>query len=298
MKFLVAVTAPNWFNFLRKRHHKKRFEAVNFWRPSATIFKSMDEGALFLFKLKGSTKIAGGGYFQRNGTAPLSWAWYAFAEANGAETLDELRQLMKLTDTQKQVGYHLLAEPFFFDEDEYIPIDHSLFARKTTSGKYFDSAQPEAWALLQQVQARLSQSPAQIAEPDRIYAESQMLLRPGRRGQSRFRLEVQENYRRCVVTGEHALPVLEAAHIKPHSREANYDLENGLLLRRDVHALFDEGLATVTPDLEFKVSRLLHEEYDNGQAYYQMQRRLDLSQVATMPDKARLEWHSREIYKG
>src|SRR5258708_34029529 len=64
------------------------------------------------------------------------------------------------------------------------------------------------------------------------------------------------------------LPALEAAHIKPFSEGGIHDPTNGLLLRRDIHALFDSGYVTVTPDLKYHVSRRIKEEFQNGRHYY------------------------------
>jgi putative restriction endonuclease len=44
-----------------------------------------------------------------------------------------------------------------------------------------------------------------------------------------------------AATGERTLPVLEAAHIKPYGSGGPHQPENGLLLRSDLHTLFDEG---------------------------------------------------------
>lgn len=62
-------------------------------------------------------------------------------------------------------------------------------------------------------------------------------------GQGSFRLLVTDAYkRRCAITGENTLPVLEAAHIVPYSQNGTHDVSNGLLLRADFHKLFDAGL--------------------------------------------------------
>jgi putative restriction endonuclease len=75
--------------------------------------------------------------------------------------------------------------------------------------------------------------------------------------------------RKCVVTGERTLPVLEAAHIKPYNLVGRHEISNGLLLRSDLHTLFDLGYMTVTPDdLRVRVSRRIHEEFENGREYY------------------------------
>lgn len=68
-----------------------------------------------------------------------------------------------------------------------------------------------------------------------------ILIRP-RLGQGSFRVLVTETYeRRCAVTGEKVLPVLEAAHIHPVAADGVHRIDNGLLLRSDLHTLFDKG---------------------------------------------------------
>lgn len=66
-------------------------------------------------------------------------------------------------------------------------------------------------------------------------------VRP-RLGQGAFRVMITDTYeRRCAVAREKALPVLEAAHIRPVSAGGEHELPNGLLLRSDVHRLLDRG---------------------------------------------------------
>lgn len=69
-------------------------------------------------------------------------------------------------------------------------------------------------------------------------------IRP-RLGQGGFRLAVTDAYgRACAVTQEHSLPVLEAAHIRPCGNGGAHEVQNGLLLRSDLHRLFDRGYVT------------------------------------------------------
>jgi hypothetical protein len=61
-----------------------------------------------------------------------------------------------------------------------------------------------------------------------------------RRGQDDFRKNLLTAYDgRCCVTKYNVESVLEAAHIIPHSEETNYSISNGLLLRADIHTLYD-----------------------------------------------------------
>jgi putative restriction endonuclease len=126
-----------------------------------------------------------------------------------------------------------------------------------------------------------------------------VLLRP-RLGQGGFRLLVTDAYaRRCAVTGERTLPALEAAHIKPYSLNGEHRVDNGLLLRRDLHALFDDGYVTVTPEHRLRVSRRIREEYENGRDYYALegaQLRLPLPPNPP-PSREFLEWHGDVVFR-
>ena len=69
-----------------------------------------------------------------------------------------------------------------------------------------------------------------------------------RRGQHSFRELLRKQYGdRCVITGCRTPGVLEAAHISPYLGEKDNDATNGLLLRADVHTLFDLHLLGIEP---------------------------------------------------
>ena len=82
-----------------------------------------------------------------------------------------------------------------------------------------------------------------------------------RQGQRKFRRRLLRAYRNtCAITGCSTLWVLEAAHITPYRGTKTNALGNGLILRADVHTLFDLGLISVHPsELEVKVSRMVSE---------------------------------------
>lgn len=69
-----------------------------------------------------------------------------------------------------------------------------------------------------------------------------------RRGQARFRVSLILAYDGCcAITGCNAIDALEAAHIAPYNQTVNNSTHNGLLLRADLHTLFDLGLLAVNP---------------------------------------------------
>jgi hypothetical protein len=74
-----------------------------------------------------------------------------------------------------------------------------------------------------------------------------------RRGQSRFRESLRRRYGdQCAVTGCRVLEILEAAHINPYRSDNDNHEENGLLLRADIHTLFDLDLLGIEPS-ELKI---------------------------------------------
>jgi predicted restriction endonuclease len=93
---------------------------------------------------------------------------------------------------------------------------------------------------------------------------------------------------------------LEAAHIKPFAEGGSHDLKNGLLMRRDIHALFDGGYVTVTPDLKFHVSRRIKDEFENGRHYYALEGQPIAQPTAEAwnPNPDALKWHNDERFRG
>jgi hypothetical protein len=81
--------------------------------------------------------------------------------------------------------------------------------------------------------------------------ERQKILRAikVRRGQASFRRGLIKRYgSRCMVTGCGLEELLEAAHIAPYRNASHNELSNGLLLRADIHTLFDLYLMQIDPD--------------------------------------------------
>lgn len=86
------------------------------------------------------------------------------------------------------------------------------------------------------------------ADPGAFEQEDERQLRAIsiRRGQREFRDRLLSAWkRRCVVTECRVEALLEAAHITPHSVEPNYRTSNGLLLRADIHTLYDLSLLSI-----------------------------------------------------
>jgi putative restriction endonuclease len=304
MKLFVGVTNNEWFRFLAERSP----EEVNFWRPrSQTDFKALSEGDIFLFKLHSPLDfIAGGGVFVRHTFLPLSLAWQAFGKNNGVPDFDTFERYIlehrTSEELSRQIGCTVLVEPFFWPREAWIPVPRD-WSKNIVSGKSYDVSSDTGATLWADVRERLSRDMAAvgtggIAEAAARYG-APTIIHP-RLGQGAFRVEVTDAYfRRCAITGEKTLPALEAGHIQPYAKNGPHEIRNGLLLRSDLHNLFDLGYLTVTLDYKVKVSRRIREEFDNGRHYYA----LDGKPLVVVPDKevARpapeyLSWH-HSIFK-
>jgi putative restriction endonuclease len=122
-----------------------------------------------------------------------------------------------------------------------------------------------------------------------------------RLGQGSFRVLVTEVYeKRCAITGERTLPVLDAAHIKPYSIAQRHELQNGLLMRSDLHRLFDQGYLTIHPsERKLLVSKRIREEFENGRDYYALEGKVvrEPSELAFRPAEENLEFHATHLFR-
>jgi putative restriction endonuclease len=142
-----------------------------------------------------------------------------------------------------------------------------------------------------------------VAEPELAasgsrFGQPQTVL--PRLGQGAFRVIVTDVYRRqCALTNSHVLHVLDAAHIRPYAEGGSHVPSNGLLLRQDLHTLFDRGYLTVSPDYRVEVSRRLKDEFDNGKEYYALAGKSILLPENPLfrPSSEQLAWHNESIYR-
>jgi|SRR5215510_5727313 len=303
INLVVAVTDSDWFEMLRRQPD---LDEVSFWAPSASNFRALEPGELFLFKLHAPRNmIVGGGIFAHANSLPCSLAWAAFGEANGARSAQEMRARIaryRRADPNDRsdfaIGCRILTQPFFFAEPNWIPLPAS-WSPNIVSFKTYNTGDAEGLSLWESVHDRLNRRHiGGMNEYGSRYGEPQ-LIRP-RLGQGAFRVLVTDIYRRrCAVTQERTLPALEAAHIRPYGDGGEHEARNGLLLRRDIHSLFDAGYVTVTPDLRFEVSRRIREEFENGRHYYNFHGHQiePPKEIGQHPDPVALAWHNEYCFR-
>lgn len=305
MKFYVGITDLAWYTYLSDQ----KADEVNFWQPSGgRTFRALDPGEPFLFKLHSPQNfIVGGGFFSRFTPCPLNYAWEAFQQKNGAQSFAEMRERVQKyrrsevpIRADETIGCILLQQPFFFKPEDWIHA--SDWARSIVQGKTYDTATFEGQTLWQDVQDRLAAASPVLDESVGIaaqkYGKAQIVL--PRLGQGAFRIIVADAYeRRCALSSSRILHVLESAHIKPYAVSGTHSPTNGILLREDVHTLFDLGYITVTPEYKVEVSKRMKEEFENGVEYYGMQgKTIHLPEVEQFrPSQKMLSWHNENVFR-
>lgn len=202
------------------------------------------------------------------------------------------------------IGCIVLTDVFFIDERDWFEAPGNW--RGTVTGKSYAPGTEEYAMVMDALGSRmrrggvlLGDKPVDAEWDGARYGTS---VTRHRLGQGAFRVKVADAYeRRCAISGERTLPVLQAAHIRPYAQEGPHEVSNGLLLRADIHTLFDEGYLTVTPDYRVRVSRRLNADYGNGRIYYAFQdRRLAVlpSERPELPSRDYLEWHNDCVFMG
>jgi putative restriction endonuclease len=315
MRGFVGVTDQHWYDFLHS--HPDQTE-VNFWRPKdKNRFGAISPGELFFFKLKAAAhnRVVGGGVFQDWELMPLSAAWEIFGEGNGAGSFDELRALISTPDRpigpgdDPEIGCILLRDVRFF-EDAGIAGPPPDFARNLVQGRTYDLDAPRYAGYFDMLIAQLTAAlPAELGmglhEGQRtpwqhqgpMFGERVTRVRLGQNG---FRAAVFNAYsRRCAITDAKIWPTLQAAHIIPITKNGEHRIDNGLLLRSDVHTMFDRGFLSVTPDYELRVSPQLRKVFGNGEQFYAKAGQAISSPVhhADRPNPEFLAWHLREVFR-
>ena len=309
MKAYIGITDFDWYQSLAAQ---EGLDEVNFWQPGGQrVFGAIQPGELFLFKLHSPQKfIVGGGFFAHATLLPISLAWDSFGVKNGVTSLNEMkkrvakyRRTNPLADEDYQVGCILLEKPFFLLKHEWIP-EPADWHSSIVQGKTYDLATGCGEQLWESIN--------QALQKENYKFETVGIVNPGERfgapveilprlGQGSFRVLVTDTYkRRCAITGEKTLPALEAAHIKPFGENGPHSVNNGILLRSDIHRPFDKGYVTVTSDHHFEVSKRIKKEFENGHDYYELHGRTIYvpADSSAKPNEEFISWHNQNVFVG
>ena len=309
MKVYVGITDMDWYRTLAAQ---PEIREVNFWKPGGEGgFRALSPGEPFLFKTHWPhNRIVGGGYFEGFARLPLSSAWDFFGSGNGVADLDQMRIRVgqyRREDIRRGddpiIGCVLLNDVRFFPEDETEPAPAD-FAKSIVQGKTYLAQESGALPLIDLLVNKLAiqvTSPRGDSEVPAIngpvFGELRE-VRP-RLGQGGFKALVHGAYRdQCSITGHKIRPTLQAAHILPVGKGGEHRLDNGLLLRSDVHTMFDRGYLGVDPEFKLRVSRRVRDEFGNGDEFYEREGSIIAlpERPIERPNSEFLTWHMDTVF--
>lgn len=317
MRAYVFPTDTSWARYLRELQVRDPSQSeVNFWVPSGSTFRALSPGDRFIFRSKADAggKVIGGGLFAEFLRLRVSEAWQIYGEANGTDSLTSLlsditRYRLKnraAPDPDPQIGCILLTDVVFVPPGAELPLPRG-FPMMATRGKGYAPGDAD-WSAIEEIFANLlwrsgvptlrpdSDAMAYLPGPTRELVEGPRWVR---RGQRWFASKMMTTYdRRCAITGSHIAPTLQAAHIRPVSREGRHEVTNGLLLRSDVHTLFDAGYLGVDDKHRLQVSRRLRDDYGNGREFY-MRAGTEIALPERRDERPGVEsvtWHMDEVF--
>lgn len=310
MTAYVGVTDIGWYRLLYESGPVH--DEVNFWLPSPKVgFRALCEGDPFLFKSHmersdpAGNRIVGVGLFSGYARATVTDAWARFGYANGTRSPDELRERIEHYRKQPigqfedpEIGCILLHDVVFFGATDGLPAPQN-FAPNLVRGRSYSSAEIAATHSVAEAILRhrliVSATTGRLSEQ----TSGDATLTTPRIGQQAFKLVVAEKYgHHCAITGEKVRPVLEAAHILPIAEGGQHRVDNGLLLRSDVHTLFDQGYLGLDSKHRLRVSPALRERFGNGDRFYAKQgQEIGLPRLRVdRPNREFIEWHNDTVF--
>lgn len=311
----IANTDSAWFDFLTARAVAGRVDEVNFWQPQASRpMRHMEPGEPVFFRLKRPTyAIAGYGFYAHFMAVDLDTAWSTFTWKNGdpdkrrfLERIGKYRgvDLLDPSAPRAPIGCTVLRDATFWPKERWIPWGEAEgWASNIVQGKT-ERDEARAKLLMGAMQADARTVPddlrAAFALVDVDHRELVLRETTEREGQGAFRLRLLSAYEgQCAITTEHTQPVLDAAHIQPYLGPRSNHVQNGIILTKEFHTLFDAGYVGITPDYEVEISERLRTDWNNGKRYYQYDaRKLRVpNEKALQPSRDALAWHYENVFK-
>jgi putative restriction endonuclease len=309
MRAYVGVTDDNWFRFLASN---PELTEVNFWRPrDIRQFSSLAPGEPFIFKtrLRAGNLLVGGGFFEAHVVLRISESWDFFGEGNGVESLKHFRErLSKLRggplqrDEDPQIGCILLRDVKFVPPELRIPTPPSFSGNVVQGRSYKYPGEDEVIdTFLHILLGGTTTEPVNCSRatfvPGPVFGDPRLV--PTRLGQGAFKALVLDAYQGvCAITRHKIRPTLEAAHIRPVSEGGENAVSNGLLLRSDVHRMFDRGYVSIDPDYQLRVSPSIKSQFGNGEEFYEREGSVIMMprDESRRPSREYLEWHLSEKF--
>jgi putative restriction endonuclease len=262
--FAISPTDNSWFEFLKANEYNSY---INFWTPTPWNIRKLKQGDRWYFLLKSPIrKIGGFGEFHEYKNLTANNAWQEFGQRNGRSEKDQfVSSIQSYIDKNSknygnipidintyEIGCIVLNNCEFWDEEKFQTLEEQEldFSDQIVKYKYFETDTPftntntyDSFTVLNESREEYRRSVNQ------------------RKGQGEFKGKILKAYcNACCISGETCPELLEAAHLQSYLSENSNHVQNGILLRVDLHRLFDCGLLYIDEDYIIHISSILTNE--------------------------------------
>lgn len=261
----MFVISPTDYNWLQQLKASGSNSYVNFWTPTPWNIKKLKPGSKWYFLLKSPIrKIGGFGEFVDYSNLTADEAWREYGQRNGCvNKLQLIERIQTYIDKNSKefggqqinasnykIGCITLNNCEFWEEEHYKdPISYQVdFPKEIVKFKYFEQYDPFTNSYDTSHNFQL------LNEPRENYKKETNQ----RKGQGAFKGKVLKAYNnKCCISGENCPELLDAAHLQPYLNESSNHIQNGLLIRVDLHRLLDKGLLCIDQNYVVHISTLL-----------------------------------------
>jgi len=253
MSAVYASTTRSWFEHLSRLLPKR----AAFWQPTPARPAQIAVGERWYFKELGAPQLLGYGEFFGWERLSVRELFARYGSASGYDSERELiaafRAFNPALGSDSEIGNVVLES--FTPFPTPVPLRAVGLEDLSVRFVYLGEQDPIAEYI---GGLRGGAAGGGFVLRDEAAARHTAAMRKHRAGQAAFRKLLLDTYGPvCAFTGPQLEETLQAAHIQPYVDAASNHVANGLLLRADIHVLFDLGLLTLTDEPQIVVSRKL-----------------------------------------
>lgn len=264
-KILICKVSYNWYQVIKSNFISNGSSVTNCWyTPFEEFAHDKDDeelpptGSLVLFLVEkdGEQIICGGGFFLKHLNMDIISCWNQYGVLSGYMNLNDFLRRAKefKADMNDPLSCYIADGSFIFIRKNMVYVPEMFKINfEERSRVTIPSDEPFGMYLkkvcLERRKAQIDQS--SCTWPGIYYVAS---IHKSAEQASQYRTELLSAYGfKCAVTGCTLMPALSVAHIKTIYDDRYLDLNNGVVLRSDIHHLFSKGYLTFYYDTDGSV---------------------------------------------
>lgn len=307
-QILICKVSYNWYQVIKSNFISNGSSVTNCWyTPFEEFAHDKDDeelpppGSLVLFLVEkdGEQIICGGGFFLKHLNLDITSCWNEYGVLSGYMTLNDFLKRAKefKADMNDPLSCYIADGSFIFIRKNMVHVpDMFRINFEDRSRITIPSDEPFGMFIkkvcLERRKAQID--PSSCTWPGIYYVAS---VHKSAEQASQYRTKLLSVYGfKCAVTGCTLMPALSVAHIKTIYDDRYLNLNNGVILRSDIHHLFSKGYLTFFYDddglVRVKISKNMKLNLDPEYSELDGKKITLPENKDYWPDKDYLKWHN------